>query len=329
MKKAIIFDTNAYRTLAGDKILLLREHEQKAGHFVLASPVVIWELLTHLATESDPDYHRCMSALVALGKHAETRPPSNGGISIFADHESTVCRELFGGCPPNHEEGFRNLGSLVTYVVNNAPSIIDSRARLNIEAIAKTVAAKEREWLAQMTVVLNSCHPRAACVFLGEGSDADILAKMRSFFSSEVFMDAWAMFIVASHARLLGVDIPNDEFHEKCRIVREVFPVPFFLMSALLQKIALPEPLDLANPKRKRWNFIWDSMLAFSIGSNHEVDGRPIYLVTGDREIRAAAEAAQCGARILSLDDYLTDVGFPSLTDTGDCRPGPSEGSPQ
>ena len=46
--------------------------------------------------------------------------------------------------------------------------------------------------------------------------------------------------------------------------------------------------------------------------AQHEIDGCPIRLVTGDGDIKDAAVAAGCGDRVMELADYLKEIGFAS-----------------
>jgi hypothetical protein len=319
-KRVIIFDTNAYRVLghgmalndARAKALQLRRCEQSVGVFVLASPVTVWELITHLADPADPALPHCLNALVMLGEHALSPGTSNGGISLFADSESTVCRELFRSIPPGYETGIQTLGSLVTYIGKYAPNLTDSVAVQNINTIASAMIAKEQAWLNQMKAVVANCDPNAARVVFGGRDDNEVLKKARAFFDSEQFMEAWAAWMVITHAAKVNHTIDSlEEIRQKTAVLRTEFSVPFHLMSALLKRLATPQPPNLANPKKKRWNFVCDSMIAFSIGSSHEIAGAPMYLVTGDHEIFEAAKAAGCDDRVVTLDDYLKGVGLP------------------
>lgn len=295
--------------------LRLRSCEESSGVFVLVSPVVIWELVAHLADVDDPAYTHCLNSLVLLGLHAENPASMNGGISIFADAESTVCQELFRVVPEDHQEGIRNLGSLVTYCVKYAPAITDPVVVQNIAMISRVMAATEQGWLVEMNEVLKSFDPELAKAFFGGGSnDREVFRKMRAYFKSESFMNIWAAFLVVKHAAKVGAVIPSPEkLQEMVKAIRATFPVPLHLMIALLEKLATPRPPNLANANRKRWNFVWDTMIAFSVGTDHEINGARILLVTGDGEIIDAAHAAGCGNRVLSLDDYLKSVGAQSL----------------
>jgi hypothetical protein len=319
-KRIIIFDTNAYRVLTAKQTLAdcraiagrLRQREEAAGIFVLASPVVIWELVAHLDDPKDPAREHCLNSLVVLGEHTVDRTKTNSGITIFADAESTVCRELFHLTPDDHTKLLENLGSLVLYFVKNAPSITDTTVISNIDLISKVVAAKEQDWLKQMGDVLKTCDPNASKAFFSGTTDQDVLKKVRGFFASESFMNAWALFIVVTHAAKVGYKLSSqDDVNAMVKAVRTIFPVPFHLMTTLLQKIATTQPPNLASTKRKRWNFVWDSMLCFSIGPTHDIGGAPLVLVTGDGEIIDAAKAANCAGSVLLLDDYLKSIGYP------------------
>ncbi len=317
--RVIIFDTNAYRVMTAKtsladcrgKALRLRQCEQASGVFVLASPTVIWELIAHLDDPNDPAREHCLNSLVVLGEHAVNPAKPDGGINLFPDADSTVCRELFHALPPNHEQGIQNLGSLVKHFVKYAPSINDPTAMKNIHRIATGVAATEQQWLKLMQAVLAHCDPNVAKQFFGSKGNGEVRKKVRDFFASNVFMEMWATFMVEIHAKKVGQTVSSaEELKGKAKIMIEVFPVPFHLMSTLLQKIALDPSFNLGSPRKKRWNFVWDSQLGISIGASHEIAGVPVFFVTGDGELIEAAKAAKCDDRVLSLDDYLKSVGF-------------------
>lgn len=145
---------------------------------------------------------------------------------------------------------------------------------------------------------------------LGSTTDSNALNAAREYFASEAFFNGWAAYIVVSNALDIGIaDLTPEQIHAKAEIVRKVFPVPFKLMSALLQKLTLPRPANIASEGAKRWNFVWDSMIAFSIGPG-TIDEASVFLVTGDKEITAAAREAGYAEQVLSLEDHLNSVGM-------------------
>lgn len=319
-KRIVVFDTNAYRVMTAKKALAdcraeaiqLRTREQAAGVFVLASPTVIWELITHLADTADPGYEHCLNSLVVLGEHAVDPKKPEGGIHLFPDADSTICRELFHKVPAEHEKGIQNLGSFVKHVVKYAPDLSDTRAQKNINQIASAVNASEQQWLNLMQAVVTRCDPTVAKQFFAHSKDGEVRKSVRKFFASEAFMKMWAGFMVEIHANKVGYVLSGpEELAAKSETMLKEFSVPFHLMSVLLQKIASDPSFNLANPKKKRWNFIWDSQLALSIGNSHEIAGIPLFFVTGDTELTKAAALAKCDGRVMPLDKYFASVGFP------------------
>jgi hypothetical protein len=318
-KRIVIFDTNAYRYFAPSgtlpeacaKAVRLRQCEQAASVLVLASPTVVWELIAHLADPTDRYYNQCLKSLVMLGEHAVDPAKPTGGISLISDAESAVCRELFRLVPTVNEQGIRSLGSLVKHVGKYAPDLTDPKARENIQKIASHVYAFEKDWLNIMQPVLQHCDPKVAKQFFGDIPERELRKSMADFFVSQIFANMWASFTVQMYATKVGYTINSDEdLKQKAQLVLAGFPVPFHLMSALLQKIAMDPNFNLSNPDKKRWNFVWDSQLTFSIGSSHTIAGVPLFFVTSDAEILAAAKSANCGEQVIALREHLKSVGF-------------------
>lgn len=316
-QKVVVFDTNGYRELVHGlslpntrrRTLILREIEKKAGIFALASPVVIWELVTHLAEKSDPAYMDCLNALVALAEHTWSRRDPDEGLCLLPDGESTICHALFGVVPANAEQNFRNLSSLAAEIKLHAP-IISPAAQHNVVNFAKAMRQSEEQWTSGMKTVLNGCHPRAAAVWFGGRDDKEVLAKLRRYFGSAAFRSAWALVTVIDHARSVGKTLSAGELAAKSRFVQKAFPVPFHLTASLLQKIAVSQPLKLDSRKKRRWNFICDVSISFAIGPSHNIDGANVHLVSGDREIVTAAVAGGCGDRVIALAEYMKSLGM-------------------
>lgn len=316
--KVIVFDTNAYRVLTYGmnlpstraKALEIRAHEDAAGFKSLAHPIVVWELLSHLVDPSDPAYAHCLHALVALGEHTASRETTDGGICLVADASSSVCRELFGRLPPDYEKGLESLGTVVTHIVKNAPDLSDVVLQQNITHLAQGMDGREKKWVAGMDGILDHFSPGTAKAVFGGTSDKEALRKVRAFFDSPAFFEAWSHHIVASNALDVGITaLQPDELRAKGRIVRENFPVGFHLMRVLLKKLATAQPPNLASAKHKRWNFVWDSMISFVLGPG-TIDGADVFLVTGDGDIQEAAEEAGYGGRVMQLDVYHEEIGL-------------------
>ena len=211
-RRIIIFDTNAYREFSPSgplsdcraKAVQLRKCEQSNAVFVLASPTVVWELTAHLADTADRWFNQCLKSLVALGEHAVDPERPEGGINLFPDSDSTVCRELFHVVPTQNEKGIRSLGSFVKHIVKYAPDLSDPKVQQNIAHIASIVDATERQWLTSMKAVLTQCEPGVAKQFFGDVGDVELRKKIKDFFASQTFVEMWAKFMVEMHAAKVG-----------------------------------------------------------------------------------------------------------------------------
>lgn len=318
--KIVIFDTNAYRNLtfgcsledSRAKVLKLRKKEQDSGVMALANPFVIWELIGHLAEKKGPSYDYCMNALVALAEHTWSPFDPNGGLCRIADGETSVCRELFQKLPPNAEENAKNLSLMAAHVKSHAPDITLPAAITNFKAFTKALEKHEASWLIEMQKVLDGLNPELAKTWVGGATDAQTRRKLRTFFESQAYMDAWAVSLVTKFAKLVEVKLSAEEITRKAEVMKKVFPVPFHLMAHALREWPGNKSFNLTSPKKKRANFVWDTALCFSIGNFTQVGDALVLFVTDDAAIRKAAEDAKCGHRVLTLKDHLKTVGFTS-----------------
>jgi hypothetical protein len=318
-KRVVIWDTNACRNFVGGdsvadaraKALLLRQREQSAGVFSLASPIVIWELAAHVADSTDPHYSVCLAALTALAEQTWARNDPPGGVCVFADPASLICRELFHAVPPLAQKNVQHISLLAAHAKLHAPDMSDTVAQQNFKSFSIAMENEENKWIQDMLGVINECSPEIAKKWIGGVDGKDTQAKLRKYFGSEQFMAAWAGVTVMKHAALVNAKLSPEDFKQKVNAVRDIFPTPFRLMSTLLQKFPLPNPIKIDHPKKKRGNYVWDCAVCFSIGAKHEIGDAKMYLVTADKNIIDAAKDAGCSDRVLSLADYLKSVGFP------------------
>jgi len=314
--RTIVFDSNAYRVAthempverARDWASRLRMREREIGNRALAHPIVAWELLAHLRDPADPAYADCLGSVMALGTHAASREVP-GTLDLVAEAYLTVWQALFGRVSTAFEAAVKNLAAIVCHIVSHAPDLSDRVLHDNLEHLARAMMKNEQAWLNGMTQNLNQFGPATAKVLFGEQRDQAALSQLSAFFGSSTFQEVWAKFVVAWHAVELGIlDLPPDQLRTKARDARTLFPGPFQLMSVLLRKLATPRPPNLASKNRRRWNFVWDYQISFLIGEG-TIDNLPVCLVTNDGEITAAASAAGHPDSVLSLEDYLTEIG--------------------
>jgi len=316
-RRIVIFDTNAYRTIAGRQAApqmrlkgqRLRVSERSNGNLPLAQPVVIWELLSHLADPTDEHFAACLASVVVLGEHC--RDETSCTISQFADAQLTVCRELFGIVPALELERMHQLQQHADHICRNAPEISNPQIDMNLKVFAGEMQRREREWTVSMQEIMSDLDPRLAGDWLSKLDASNARRQIIQFFGSDSFMDAWATVTVLTHATLAGVTLSPSELVDKAHEVRRVFPVPFKLLSSLMQKFVANPDINPSSPKKKWWNFIWDFSICFCIGPEHAVSSASVRLVTSDAAVVAAARSADCPlGTVVALADHLHDIGF-------------------
>jgi hypothetical protein len=312
-KSAVIFDTNAYRELTAKTLLVdtrkrainLRALERGSGCVALASPIVIWELVAHLADPSDPAYERCQNALVALGEH--TRDLSGtGGIMMALDSEWLVCHTLFGKTPPGAETNVKNLAALANHVRDNAPSISDPVVLANMKVFSQEMARREGSWLADLQNALDGLS--TATSHLKGQAKKNAEQQLRAYLQSPEFATLWALLGVHHHAQLVSASLTDQEWQSMADFFEKEFSVPFRLTLTLVRNLMGQPGLNLTSAKRKRGNFMWDAGICYMIPAAQQA-GVPIEIVSGDHAIVTAA--AQCGNAVIGLDHYLQRIGLP------------------
>jgi hypothetical protein len=312
-KRIVIFDTNAYRQLTinlslPDIVNLAAEIKSLESHadiFALANPIVIWELIAHLPSDTDPAYWHCMNALVMLAEHTWSLNGPSPGVCSCADPESTVSQTLFGNVPPIASLNLAELNTLAAYVNHNAPNLNSATELGRFRIFADALNAREKQWLDAMNQLLINCDPSVAQALVGGTSDKEVRKKLRNVFAGQDYFEGWSLAVVNHHAALVGWSGPQAQILAKAQLVRTVFAVPFLLMRTLAQKLPVPTPLNLA----KRVNFLADYAICFSIGGS--INGVPVSLITGDGDITEAAQLAGYGNQVESLSTYRTSIGLP------------------
>ncbi len=313
-QRVVIFDTNAYRQLcfgldlngckAKIQQLLLSEKDNNTES--LANLYTIMELATHLIDEKDPHYVHCLNALVALGIHTQM----DNGIKMIADSESSVCRALFGKVHPDHKKAHDAMSSLTAYIRDYAPNISGPDVQNRLTSIRDIVEGMERFWIGNMKDVISQYDANGAKAWeLGKGNKL-IQKKLRTFFGSEQFLQKFVSVLIIYHANRVNIQLKKDALTEKTKYFIETFRTPLRLMIKIWEKIATVGGYTLEHPKEKRGNYIWDFSIAFAIGADHFIRNVEVFVVSNDKRIKEAAVEADCGNRVLKLDEYLALVGL-------------------
>lgn len=107
VERVVAFDTNAYRALASTaepedarrRAQALVRAERNQGIQALAYPTVLWELMAHLGSVTDPSYGVAKAALVAAVEHTSMPIGERDHPAIWISPDLQLCRSLWDVAP--------------------------------------------------------------------------------------------------------------------------------------------------------------------------------------------------------------------------------------
>lgn len=119
----VIFDTNAYRYLAGNRsadevsqvILAIRQEERRQGIRASMAPPVSLELFNHFEDEKDPHFSQCLVALV--GSYLHTHDLDQGVVPYMAPNLTMLTSlALFGVRDPEEEAVVKQMDDIASVI---------------------------------------------------------------------------------------------------------------------------------------------------------------------------------------------------------------------
>ena len=281
----VVYDSNVYRTLgapAFDAILAL-----EANHSVVAvaSYFVISEFLAHIADATDPSYAMSWGALRRLWRHCKQYDGSRELLRLIGDSEAQVPRTLFGELPRGRDDQAHAYGNLVgRLIAQGGPTWPEAQRELTRNR--QHVLATEDMFVQQLfNHVVKGLEPAAT-------SWADvrkaqvrphILQKIKNGDGQRLVAQA----IIAKAANEIGRSLSVTELQRLGQQVQEIFPVSVAFYDTLVHRI-VRDGLDMS--KYPRPNSLWDYQITFSIGKGARLLTRPIWLITNDSDMLAAAK---------------------------------------
>lgn len=317
INRIVVFDTNAYRNLTfglttqeSRRIArMLAAAELACGTKALVNPLVIWELVAHLADPNDPAYENCMNSVVALVEHTRHPADSLGGVCRIADGETEICRQLFNRSPPKAEENCANLSKLASYVWREAPTLSDPNALTNFKVFSSEMEKKEQTWLDHIEALLAAFWTLDAS-FTTPASRKIEMKKRREHINGPDFLRQTALGKVINCATLFGLALSEDELKTAGDRMETIFDTALRMMQKTFAIWFDSPDMNLRSPKKKRGNFIWDTGICYGIGRDHAVGDASILFVTDDGAICDAAIEAGCGDRVVKFGDYAKRIAL-------------------
>ena len=161
----VIFDTNAYRYLVTDKdfdqvdklISKLKEKEKKNNIETLISPIVVKELLAHLADKNDPNYDACLKANKALYLHSG----SKDNYRMLASPELLISKSFFNETIPAKIETNKALGQISYHLALKPTPYVFKKFQRNLNLNRDHVLDSENTFALAMKQFVQTSDPSA------------------------------------------------------------------------------------------------------------------------------------------------------------------------
>lgn len=312
----VIFDTNAYRNFGTGKttaqvkveIQNIKKKEQALNIKSIMSPVVMMEILSHLADSTEWSFEPSKKAIIAQYGHCG----DNSTFKIIADPEMLLCKMLFGVDLPTRKQTLDILGKVANEIWDDE-GVASITKNLNVlQQVQNHIATEEIEFAKSILGVIGSLDPTSTNFHLF-ATDERGRKEFLSNLNSETFDKFVALgFAMKAYLTLYDCGIitqidPQIDLKPHIDIVQNKFKASIELYRELYKRIVNSE-FDIN--KKSRANYLWDIHLLFTVGDD-EINKEDLYFITGDKAMIEASSIAGHGVKVLKLTDYLTKIGHP------------------
>jgi hypothetical protein len=297
---AVVFDTNAYRTIGEAAFEQLQNDERHHSVLPLASYVVAIELLAHLATEIDPDFGPCLHATARLGRHCSRWNGSASNLEFVQLADAQIARQLFGKTLVSEEIRSGGVATVIGAITDDPRRPTALQFKDGLEQLRDGISRAEKDFVYRLwNKVVLTLAPDAKDwqSVMKSAKRAQILAAI----DSGRGLDLIAATIVDRAAEKCALSLTAVEREEASRRARILFPTAIHHHDLLIRNIIERGP-KMERPERA--NSVWDHEITFSTAPGAEIQGVPVILVTSDPMILQAAVAAGTISQVWSLTDY-------------------------
>lgn len=313
VRRVVAFDTNAYRSLAFRaspeearwKARVLVERERTHGIQALTYPTVLWELMAHLDSPTDPSYGVAKAAVVAAVEHTSVPIGDVKHPAIWLSPDLQLCRSLWDVTPKKLLETDDLLRGIAARVAQDPSEAALDRIRQDLVAVSHKVKDAERDFAMSMQQHLMANLEAEACARGSRPSRKDLLRAYVGNLGTERAREAVALAHVLRAMSYTEVTETPEETQQKARWVADKFRVAVTLYTEVVGKITRSD-WDLTTGKGP--NYLWDLQVAFLVGNEHSVEGRPATIVTDDEDIVGAAATSGARSVIMSYQEYRQSI---------------------
>jgi len=179
--------------------------------------------------------------------------------------------------------------------------------RQDLTTISRKLADAETLFAISMQQHLMSNFQNEAQLRGSTATKKELLEALRTYLETDLARVTVALAHVLRASLYAGASDSGTEIQQKARFVAEKFAVAIQLYIDIVRKIAESD-WDLTTGKGP--NYLWDLQVAFLIGEDHTVLGRPASIVTSDNDIIEAARVRRMGETVHSFAVYRKSLGL-------------------
>lgn len=307
----VIFDTNVYRNIISDKdfseleadVENFKAIEKRENILALMHPIVIKELLYHVAGERNEMHEKAIKALKAMFIHCgDTKQ-----FLVLADFDLQMSNFFYKTRDPNRERIDIQLGEIVSALALHSVDHVLQKYQYNLKQIRDQIQETETFFKEQLKNFIKKIDPDAEDWTVFENNEAKRRKALAYFTSADIEYEIALGYITQMHDNLLSKGLINQDnkqqLHRKALAFMEIFQAPIKLYKEVLKKFIQP---NMNFDAKSRENFVWDIHLMFTVG-DHVVSATNsvIYLVTSDNEMKNAANNSGFLTKTFTYDEYI------------------------
>ncbi len=316
-KIAVIFDTNSYRNFVRgknfDEVIeltnKLRKQEKTKDIRPSASVIALIEMIANLAEGKNGfNYNDCLNGIVAMSYHCFDNVEQAPRIIPHA--YLLIAKSFFHQLPSQVEENVKNLGGLLNDFKNDKDiAIRHYEKQATFENYKEYIGNLETGFSQQIIALIDGVKSEIK-KDSPDISSKHLREKMLNYIDSDLFYNNMSIAILTALSNKMGLSYSQSEFKKMGTFLSENFPFASGFFKWICYEV-VDKNIDLNSKtsKEKRWNWIWDYNVSFSV-SNSTVQGREVILVTSDKDLKQMLADTGFGARVMELDDYLDFVEF-------------------
>lgn len=298
MNYTVVCDSNIYRSYYKE-IENIKLHEERSNVTTAAYPIVMAELLSHLAEKDDTDFLVCKKAVYFLVEHCKDK---EGRVHVIEDSDSQISNVLFNTIPELNKKHAHSLQITCSYIHDNFDKEWEDWILGGLVKNKIYVQDNEQKFIDEMRKhVIEYLNPNSKDWNPLEHNSV-VRKKALALIGSDEFLIGLARIYVEKAATIGNIhQINNEDFQNKTLMVLEHFKTPLRLYLNVLKKV-IESGLDFTKTKHK--NTFWDLQIAFVIGDNIFTEEEKILFITNDGDILRAANEVGCANSIMSFSQY-------------------------